>query len=334
MTPLDALSPDQRAVLQLLLKQGKNYEELATLLRIDPAAVRARAVAALDALGPETELVPGRRAELADWLLGQQDPEATARTVEYVEAAPAAQAWAATIEAALREGGLGAGRLPEVPTTPLDEDPEPVALPPAPAPTPTPAAPQSAGAERLPGFTPADGDDGVRQPASKLGGALLLAGIVIVLAVALVWALSRDDDGDPAAVAQTATATETAPTTTEPVGEPTIVGQANLTAPDGGEALGVANIVAQGQERAIALRAEKLQPNTRRDAYGVWLTGDDGRVERLFFAPAVASNGRMEGGSLLPADLERYDRVVVSLETGDVRRPTNTVLSGRLRVRG
>ena len=52
MSRIDDLAPDQRAVLQLLLKQGKSYVELATLLRITPDAVRDRAVAALEELGP------------------------------------------------------------------------------------------------------------------------------------------------------------------------------------------------------------------------------------------------------------------------------------------
>ena len=46
MSPVDALPADQRAVVQLLLKQGKSYGELADLLRIDEGAVRERAVSA------------------------------------------------------------------------------------------------------------------------------------------------------------------------------------------------------------------------------------------------------------------------------------------------
>ena len=77
MGRLDDLSPDQRAVVQLLLQQGKRYDELATLLRIEPAAVRARAEAALAELGRAagaTEPPEAQRAVLADWLLGQAPP--------------------------------------------------------------------------------------------------------------------------------------------------------------------------------------------------------------------------------------------------------------------
>lgn len=345
MTPLDDLSPDQRAVLQLLLKQGKRYEELAALLRIEPGAVRQRAVSALDALGPETQLVAGRRAELTDWLLGQQDPAESERTVEYVESAPAAQAWAASVAAALREGGLGGDRLPDVAVAqepivepesePLDEpDDEPGPDDgPEPAPAPEPREPA---AERMPGFGPAPAGDASRAPASKLGGALLLAGLVIVLAVALVWVLSRDDDdggSDTPTVAQTQT-TATTPTTDASDEDAQIIGQVNLTAPGGGKAIGVANVLAQGEQRAIAIQAEKLEPNTRRDAYAVWLTGGDGgEVTRLGFAPAVGRNGRLEGAASLPADARDYSRLVLSLEDqSDPQEPGDVALSGRLRL--
>src|SRR2546430_2219437 len=43
MARLDQLPPDQRAVLQLLLKQGKSYGEIADLLKIERSAVKARA---------------------------------------------------------------------------------------------------------------------------------------------------------------------------------------------------------------------------------------------------------------------------------------------------
>src|SRR3979409_2448782 len=72
MTEIDDLPADQRAILQLLVKQGQTYEDLSGLLNIDPPAVRERAHAALEALGPDTgrRLSPERRAEISDYLLG------------------------------------------------------------------------------------------------------------------------------------------------------------------------------------------------------------------------------------------------------------------------
>src|ERR671936_675708 len=73
MARIDSLPPEQKAVLQLILQQGKSYGELSGLLRIDESAVRRRAHAATAALGPDDTpgLTPARRDEIADFLLGQ-----------------------------------------------------------------------------------------------------------------------------------------------------------------------------------------------------------------------------------------------------------------------
>ncbi len=71
MSRLDDLPPDQRAVLLLLVQQGKSHAEIADMLAIPESAVRDRAHAALDALtkdAPATETPPtstARREEPA-----------------------------------------------------------------------------------------------------------------------------------------------------------------------------------------------------------------------------------------------------------------------------
>jgi Sigma-70, region 4 len=61
MTRLDDLPPDQRAVLLLLVQQGKSHAEIAELLGIPERAVRDRAHAGLEALaaGPDQTPRPG-----------------------------------------------------------------------------------------------------------------------------------------------------------------------------------------------------------------------------------------------------------------------------------
>src|SRR5919197_6346611 len=125
MTSVQTLDASQRAVVQLVLKQGKSYEEIADLLDLDPDAVRGRAHAALDALGPTTAgLTASRRAEVADYLLGQQSPSAREATREHLARSAAARAWARSVAGELRP--LAGGDLPEIPDAagPGDAGPE------------------------------------------------------------------------------------------------------------------------------------------------------------------------------------------------------------------
>jgi hypothetical protein len=135
---LDDLSPDQRAVVQLLLRQGKSYDELAALLRIDPAAVRSRASAALGALGPAID--DADRDELSDWMLGQQDELQVEDTLDLIDESPAALEWAIEVSDRLREAGLEPRA--ELPDDIEDETVDGAVEEQAPAPTPaaTPAA--------------------------------------------------------------------------------------------------------------------------------------------------------------------------------------------------
>src|SRR5215218_5212199 len=113
MSPLEPLAPDQRAVVALVLQQGRSYDEIAALLGIPVDAVRARARAGLAALAPANGLPGEVTAPLADYLLGQQpDADAEATRGLLAESAPA-RAWA--VDVADRLAGVGASALPEIP---------------------------------------------------------------------------------------------------------------------------------------------------------------------------------------------------------------------------
>ena len=76
--------------------------------------MRTRAVDALEALGPSTAgLTASRRAEVADYLLGQQGDAEADETREYLAGSAAARAWARSVSAELRP--LGGTDLPEIP---------------------------------------------------------------------------------------------------------------------------------------------------------------------------------------------------------------------------
>src|SRR3954452_11246894 len=75
MSPLQTLAPDQRAVLELLLRQGRSYAELSELLGLPEEAGRERAHTALAALAPDRAAPIGEDGPVADWILGQASGE-------------------------------------------------------------------------------------------------------------------------------------------------------------------------------------------------------------------------------------------------------------------
>ena len=140
MASLDVLPGDQRAVLQLVLGRGRSYDEIARLLSIDPDAVRERALAALDALGPQTRASDENRMAVCDYLLGQLPDSDRPRVHDLLARSAAERAWAQAVSGEL--GTIAAGPLPEIPeaqsSTATPETPPAAEIPPA-----TPAVPAS-----------------------------------------------------------------------------------------------------------------------------------------------------------------------------------------------
>src|SRR4051794_20286149 len=162
MAVLDPLAPDQRAVVGLVLQQGRSYREIADLLGISRSAVRARAHAGLATLAPRDAEVPAdEAAQIADFLLGQQDAELARGTRELIAESSDARAWATGVGERLRE--IAPDRVPDVTAT---ED----------APPPRPRSARDA-APVAAATGPAPAATGSAPPrSSKLGGILLIAG--------------------------------------------------------------------------------------------------------------------------------------------------------------
>ena len=81
MATFDQLSPEQRAIVELVLRQGKTYAELSDMLNLPEGRVRELARDALVELAPVSVrgVEEDWRGQLADYVLGQQSgPEATA----------------------------------------------------------------------------------------------------------------------------------------------------------------------------------------------------------------------------------------------------------------
>jgi hypothetical protein len=363
MSPLDPLAPDQRAVVSLILQQGRSYEDIAALLGLPVAAVRSRALAGLDALAPGNGLPGEITAPLADYLLGQQaEADAAATRGLLAESAPARD-WAAGV----------AGSLADVTDRPLPEVPGAAAAATTPPAAPAVAPPAAAGQTTPPAAGPAitspaaapdlrdvagDGDppadtraetpppprprpprddtEGDEPPAaSRLGGALLILGVLAVIGVVLFFVLGGDGDDDPAAErAATPTATPTATATAQPQ----VADEIQLRPPSGGRAKGTMTVFLQDGRLLFAIQGQNLPPSGDRDSYAVWLSGPGGRARRLGFTDPVGEDGVLgiqgpgeKDVAGFPKLYATYANVVVSRERSeDAKRPADVVLTGRL----
>jgi hypothetical protein len=93
---LDQLSDDQRAIIDLVLRRGHSYDDLAAMLGMPASRVRKHARDALVALAPRTAegVDPQWRGQVADYLLGQQSGPQSKATRAHLKSSEPARAWA------------------------------------------------------------------------------------------------------------------------------------------------------------------------------------------------------------------------------------------------
>jgi hypothetical protein len=99
MATFDQLSDEQRAIVELVLQQGKSYDELSDLLGLPERRVRELARDALVDLAPLSArgVEEDWRGQLADYVLGQQaGPEVTA-TRGHLRRSEAARVWTGSL---------------------------------------------------------------------------------------------------------------------------------------------------------------------------------------------------------------------------------------------
>lgn len=284
MSGFDDLPADQKATLQLLLKQGKSYEELATLLRLEPGAVRERALNALDALGPDTTpgLAPERQDDIGDYLLGQQSASERVRTRSFLEGSAAGRAWARPTAAALRP--LAGDRLPEIPEEAAEVDEAFGAL-----------SDRRAARER-------------QEQSSKVGGVLLLLGGAAIIAVIVVLLVSQlggsDNNSSDSSASSDTTSTQTSSTSTD-----------SSTAANGGiesqivlksttsDALAAGFVIKQATGRVLGINGQNFPPTDKTFNYAVWLYTSPTQAVRLgYVGGGVAASGANKGRLVTGAD--------------------------------
>ncbi len=188
MATFDQLSEDQRAVVELVLRRGKRYDELAGMLDMPEARVRELARDALVDLAPLSARAVEEdwRGQLADYVLGQQSgPEATA-TRGHLRRSEAARTWAGSLLDSLEQLYVN-GSMP--------------AIPEGERPSRSRRSEEGAGAARLGGA-----DLTKRRRVVALGGTLA----ALVLVAVLLWPIGvltgDDDDGGGSGTETTAAA--------------------------------------------------------------------------------------------------------------------------------
>lgn len=300
MAGVEQLPPDQRAVLQLLLKQGRSYDDLSSVLRMDAESVRDRAHLALETLGPDTDLSDDRLDEVADYLLGQQPASARAQTREFLAGSASGRAWARVVAGELRPLAPDGG-LPEIPAEDEEVDEAFDAL--------------EARRERRQDV----------EHSSRLGGILLLAGLGVALAVVIVLLISGGgDDAEEGDTGETPPAQQ----------EEQIVGQINLLPPDGGESpLGAAQLLASDPGLSIRIVAQELEPATEDRVYALWLYNSEDDAQLIGYPTVQPTEAEplLAAQDVLPPTVGEFESLVVTAE----RRTQETASSpGEIVLRG
>lgn len=337
--PLDALAPDQRAVVQLVLQRGRSYEQIAELLKISEDAVRARAHAGLSALAPDVELPADKVAQIGDYLLGQHNGQPREATERLLSSDGAGRAWAEAVRAGLES----VGSVPELPPLAAAEE-----EPPAPRPRPVrekrprrrpvgdtePDGAVAAGHRPRPAAETAP-EGAVAAASSRLGGALLLGGgvLAIVVVVLLLFVFGGSDDEPGSSSAGSATPTATASATPQAVAQVALAGTGPAR-----RARGVFALFLQGRQQLLfAVEVQGMPPTPKGARYALWLSGPGNRTKWIGDTPDVAKDGVLlvqgprQQDTTFAKDVGTYRQVLITRERGDQRtRPGTTLARGRL----
>jgi hypothetical protein len=307
MATFDQLSPEKRAIVELVLQQGKTYPELADMLSLPETRVRELARDALVELAPVSVrgVEDDWRGQLADYVLGQQSgPEATA-TKGHLRRSEAARSWARSLLDSL-EQLYPNGSVPAIPEGERGRAAR------RPAAAAASAAGESAGSPR--GLSTAD-------PVMRrrlLAGAGVAA-LVVLLAV-LLWpigVLTGDDDDGGTASGDSA---QPAAQTTTGDGQQAANGPA-----------GIAIVVDRNGKKQLLVRAAKLAPSGQNEGYYVWLynSPDDARS---LGGQVTDQQGNYQAVGPFPADYAKYKYIDVTKQA--VAGSTNIKHSGQSVLRG
>jgi hypothetical protein len=312
MATFDQLSDEQRAIVELVLKQGKSYGELSDMLGLPETRVRELARDALVDLAPITArgVEADWRGQLADYVLGQQaGPEATA-TRGHLRRSEAARSWTRSLLDAL-EQLYPNGSVPAIPNGERGR--------------------RGAAAAPKPGGTDASPSALASGSAAAVGRRRLLAAagvLALILVVVLLWPIGVLTGGDDDEPSEASAGSQNQPQQ----------GQGG----DGGQistaTQGQAIIARQEGATQILVTASGLEPSTRNTAYQVYLANSEAD-RRSLGATVTDQQGNLQAGAPLPRNFEDYEFIDLASVTvrgrGQDQRFEDgpTVLRGLLELR-
>ncbi len=316
MATFDQLSAEQRAIIELVLKQGQSYDQLGDMLGLPTTRVRELAREALVRLSPVSAAAveDDWRGQLGDYLLNQQaGPEATA-TRGHLRRSEAARGWARSVLDSL-EQFYGEKNLPTIPAGDPGAETGPARKPrekrvKEPAEPARELSPAARGVVRR------------RRMVGTAGAAAL-----VVLIGLLLWqtgVLGGDDSESQA----------DGPATTAAGDQARLVGQlplAPVESVEGSqEVQGLAAIAERAGQSQLIVQAQ-LPRTQRSEAYQVWLYNSDKDAVSLG-AQVADQQGNFQGAGPLPENFEDYQFIDVSREKvrGPATHSGKSVLRGAL----
>lgn len=320
MATFDQLSAEQRAVVELVLKQGQSYDQLSDMLGLSTARVRELARQALVRLSPVSAAAveDDWQVQLTDYLLNQQSgPEATA-TRGHLRRSEAARGWSRSVLDSL-EQFYDEKNIPTIPEGDARAE----------------RAPRER-KERRPARPRRELSSGAQAAIARrrliAGGAL--AALLVALIV-FVWPVGVLTGGgeDKESKASGGGAGGSGIGAQQTGGQPQIVGQLPLGSVEAlkgdKNAVGQAGIASTGGKALQLVVQARLPQNAEGEAYEVWLWNSDGDAISLG-AQVADAEGLFQGAKQLPENFEKYKNIDISREpvSGPKGHSGNSVLRG------
>jgi hypothetical protein len=300
MATFDQLAADQRAIIEIVLRQGTSYEQIGEMLDLPPARVRELARDALAELAPHTaEFVdPQWRGQISDYVLRQQTGPESQATRGHLKRSEPARIWAYSLLDAL-DDFYGDGGRPEIPVG--EAGARPRARERATATNGDTATTSPLAGSRRGGATLSPAAQSALMRRRILGG----LGAAIVLALLIFGALEifgGDDNKDKAAKTTSTASTNSAANQNQ---QGQVVAQAVL-APIGKSFKGTgAALVYQSGNQALAVVRAKLPPSSGKNKYVLWLYDSDKQLSPLA-ADVTDKQGNFQGAAALPNGWQNY----------------------------